>query len=115
MGQLLHAISCRSEEVSIYDKEKLPPNRYLTLALGGSFALQLLTFVFPWLRNLLGLAPVNLFDGAIIAISSILPLLVNEATKGTAAKNEEQGAQDGALSRLSPCLMAPQPSTSSLD
>ena len=42
-AQLLHAISCRSERVSIYDEEKLPPNRYLTLALAGSLGLQLLT------------------------------------------------------------------------
>ena len=88
LAQLLHSISCRSEKVSIYDKEKLPPNRYLTWALGGSFGLQLLTFILPGLRNLLGIAPVNLFDGAIIGISSILPLLVNEATKGKI--NEKQ-------------------------
>ncbi|MCI0530039.1 MAG: cation-translocating P-type ATPase, partial [Nitrospira sp.] len=35
-GQLLHAISCRSETHSIFDKEKLPSNKYLTIALGGS-------------------------------------------------------------------------------
>src|SRR5208337_202332 len=82
LAQLLHAISCRSEKLSIYDKEKLPANKYLTLALGGSIGLQLLTFIVPGLRNLLGLSPLNLFDGAIIGISSILPLLINEATKG---------------------------------
>jgi Ca2+-transporting ATPase len=81
-AQLLHSISCRSEKVSIYDKEKLSPNRYLTLALGGSIGLQLLTFIVPWLRNFLGVSPIGLLDGAVIGISSILPLLVNEATKG---------------------------------
>jgi Ca2+-transporting ATPase len=93
-AQLLHAISCRSPNVKIYDEEKLPPNRYLTLALGGSLGLQLLTFVIPGLRSLLGLAPVSLFDGAIIAISAILPLLVNEATKGEGkgANAENNGA-----------------------
>ncbi|HYA40259.1 MAG TPA: cation-transporting P-type ATPase [Syntrophobacteraceae bacterium] len=88
LAQLLHSISCRSEKISIYDRERLPPNKYLTWALGGSFGLQLLTFVVPGLRNLLGIAPVNLFDAAIIGISSILPLLVNEATKGRT--NEKQ-------------------------
>ncbi len=82
LGQLLHSISCRSETVSIYDKEKLQPNRYLTMALAGSFGLQLLTFMVPGLRSLLGIAPVNLFDAAVIGIGSVLPLLVNEATKG---------------------------------
>jgi Ca2+-transporting ATPase len=82
IAQLLHAISCRSEEVSIYDDEKLPPNRFLTIALAGSLGLQLLTFAVPWLRNLLGISPIGLLDGAVIGLSSILPLLVNEATKG---------------------------------
>jgi P-type Ca2+ transporter type 2C len=94
LAQLLHAISCRSEKVSIYDEEKLPPNKYLTLALGGSIGLQLLTFAVPGLRNLLGLSPLSLFDGAIIGISSILPLLINEATKrfksDPNSENEEQ-------------------------
>ncbi len=76
------ALSCRSEKLSIYDKEKLPPNKYLNMALGGSLGLQLLTFVVPGLRSLLGTAPINLFDAAAIGIGSILPLLVNEATKG---------------------------------
>ncbi len=93
-AQLLHAISCRSPKVRIYDEEKLPPNRYLTLALGGSLGLQLLTFVIPGLRNLLGLVPVSFVDSAIIAISAILPLLVNEATKGEGkgANAENNGA-----------------------
>ena len=34
-GQLLHAISCRSETHSIFSSEKLPANRYLTLGTGG--------------------------------------------------------------------------------
>jgi len=82
LAQLLHSLSCRSEKLSIYDKEKLPPNKYLNMALGGSLVLQLLTFIVPGLRSLLGIAPVNLFDAAAIGIGSILPLLVNEATKG---------------------------------
>ena len=40
-GQLLHAVSCRSEAHSIFSQEKLPPNRYLNLALGGSLFMQL--------------------------------------------------------------------------
>ncbi len=81
LAQLLHAISCRSEKVSIYDRESLPPNKYLNLALGGSLALQVLTFIVPALRNLLGLAPIGLLDLGIIGIGSVLPLLANEAVK----------------------------------
>lgn len=80
-GQLLHAISCRSETHSIFSSERLPANRYLTLALGGSLFLQFLTMMVPGLRNLLGLAPVSLLDGMVISGSALLPLLVNEATK----------------------------------
>ncbi len=80
-GQLLHAISCRSETHTIFSPGKLPANRYLTLALGGSLAMQFLTMVVPGLRSLLGLAPMGLVDGLVISGSALLPLVVNEATK----------------------------------
>ncbi|MCL4475342.1 MAG: cation-transporting P-type ATPase [Nitrospirae bacterium] len=82
-GQLLHAISCRSEKHSIFDKEKLLPNKYLNIALGGSFAVQLLAMALPGLRNLLGLAPIGILDGIVIGGSAVMPLLVNEGTKRT--------------------------------
>jgi Ca2+-transporting ATPase len=80
-GQLLHAISCRSETHGIFSSGKLPPNRYLTMALGGSLAVQFLALAVPGLRSLLGLAPVGLLDGLVISGSALLPLVVNEATK----------------------------------
>ena len=80
-GQILHAISCRSEKHSIFDKEKLPPNKYLDVALGGSFALQVLSMAVPGLRSLLGIAPINIIDGIVIGGSAVVPLLVNESTK----------------------------------
>lgn len=81
MGQLLHALSCRSETHGLFSGVKLPPNPYLTMALGGSFALQTLTIFFPGLRALLGLTPVGLLDGTVIAGTAALPLLINEGTK----------------------------------
>ncbi|MCL5237281.1 MAG: cation-transporting P-type ATPase [Nitrospirae bacterium] len=83
MSQLLHAISCRSEKHGIFDKEKLPPNRYLDMALGGSFALQALTVAVPGLRRLLGITPISLIDALVVGGSSVVPLVVNEATKKT--------------------------------
>jgi Ca2+-transporting ATPase len=77
--------------VSIYDREKLPPNRYLTLALGGSIAIQILTFLIPGLRGLLGLSPINLLDGIVIGGSAVLPLLVNEAVKGSSTGTSSKG------------------------
>ena len=93
-GQLLHAISCRSETHSIFSSGKLPPNHYLTMALGGSLFLQFLTMVVPGLRSLLGLAPVGLLDGAVISASALLPLMVNEATKSPPTDGETLPARE---------------------
>ncbi|MGK7917923.1 MAG: cation-translocating P-type ATPase, partial [Prochloraceae cyanobacterium] len=78
-GQLLHALSCRSEKP--LRTSNLPPNRYLSLALGGSLTLQLMSLAIPGLRNLLKVTPINLLDGAVIGSSALLPLLINEGTK----------------------------------
>jgi Ca2+-transporting ATPase len=82
-GQLLHAISCRTTERSIFGGSPLPPNRYLTGAMAGSFAMQGLAVAVPGLRNLLGITPINVADGVVIAGASCLPFIVNELTKGT--------------------------------
>jgi Ca2+-transporting ATPase len=87
LGQLLHAISCRSRSHSMFSQEKLPANQYLVYALGGSFGLQLLSAAVPGLRYLLKLAPINLVDGVVVASTALLPLLVNEGTK---VRNREQ-------------------------
>jgi Ca2+-transporting ATPase len=81
MGQLFHAISCRSEKQGIFSEKKLPPNGYLTLALGGSFALQLVSIAIPGLRSLLKLAPINLLDSTVIGGSALLPLIFHETAK----------------------------------
>jgi len=94
-GQLLHAISCRSETHSIFSSGKLPPNRYLTMAVGGSLAVQFLTMVVPGLRSLLGLAPVGLLDGLVISGSALLPLVVNEATKQPPVDENSDGNGNG--------------------
>ncbi|UKO96139.1 cation-translocating P-type ATPase [Nostoc sp. UHCC 0870] len=81
-AQLLHTISSRSETHSIFSKEKLPNNSYLNAAIIGSFGIQILAIAIPPLRNLLKITPINLVDGAVIGASAVLPLLVNEGTKG---------------------------------
>jgi Ca2+-transporting ATPase len=80
-AQLLHALSCRSDHLGWFSEERLPPNPFLFWAVGGSLTLQLLTMLVPGLRSLLGLTPVTLLDGLVIAGSALLPLVVNEATK----------------------------------
>ncbi len=78
---LLHAISHRSESHSIFDAERLEPNKYLTIALAGSLGVQSLTLVIPGLRSFLGMSPLNPFDLAISIGTAVAPLLINEATK----------------------------------
>lgn len=80
-AQLFHALSCRSERASIFDGEKLPPNKYLNLALGGSFALQAVAMITPGLRSLLGITRLGLIDYAIVGATALIPLFVNEASK----------------------------------
>jgi Ca2+-transporting ATPase len=80
-GQLLHALSCRSEQYSGLAPGKLPPNRYLTVALAGSLGVQVLTAVVPWFRAILGLTPISLLDSLVVAGGAMFPLLVNEMTK----------------------------------
>ncbi len=84
-AQLLHALYCRSKTHSIYSGKKLPPNQYLTLALGGSFALQILAAFVPGLKGLLQIAPIDIVDTAVIGTSAVVPLLLNEGTKELAA------------------------------
>jgi Ca2+-transporting ATPase len=80
-------LSCRSKRHSIFERDGLPPNPWLTGALTGSFALQGLAMLVPGVRGLLGIGSVGLIDCAVIGGSAALPLLVNEASKGTAKGN----------------------------
>jgi Ca2+-transporting ATPase len=86
-SQLLHALSCRSKRHSIFEQDGLPPNHWLTGALAGSFALQGIAMLVPGVRGLLGIGPIGLIDCAVIGGGAVLPLLVNEASKGTAKGN----------------------------
>ena len=78
-GQLFHALSCRSQKP--LRSVRLPNNPYLTLALGGSLALQFMSLAVPGLRNLLHVTPIDLLDGIAIGSSALLPLAINEETK----------------------------------
>ncbi|MCI4624539.1 MAG: cation-transporting P-type ATPase [Candidatus Magnetoovum sp. WYHC-5] len=80
-AQLIHTFSCRSETLSIYDKEKLARNKYLDTAMAGSFLLQFACLFVPALRRLLGITPINFKDYLVIAGSSVLPFLINEKIK----------------------------------
>ena len=81
IGQLLHALSCRSERHSIFDRDRPPRNKTLNMAIFGSLAIQVLTMIIPGLRRFLGISPVSLLDVAVIGGSAVLPLTVNEKIK----------------------------------
>lgn len=81
VGQLLHALNCRSTKTKLWRSHTLPPNAYLTAALGGSLGLQLLTAAVPGLRNLLQLTPIQPRDIAVITASALAPLFISELTK----------------------------------
>ncbi len=91
LGQLLHAFTCRSETSGIFTKKRLPKNRHLNWAIGGSVALQISTIFFPPLRSLLGLTSIGLADGLVIGAASTIPLLVKEA--GKAGKEKRADAE----------------------
>ncbi len=81
IGQLLHAFSCRSKTRSIFSGRRGPSNPYLTWSIGGSLALQGMTFFIPGLRNLLGITAPSLPDILVAGGTALAPFLINEATK----------------------------------
>ncbi|MFZ0255371.1 MAG: HAD-IC family P-type ATPase [Gammaproteobacteria bacterium] len=93
LGQLLHALSCRSETHSLLAKDALPANHYLDIGLSGSLFAQLLTVLVPGLRHLLGTTPLALSDGLVAAAGAVGPLLINEAIKKRRVRREEESAK----------------------
>lgn len=81
LGQLLHAVSCRSERTSVFDRERRPTNRLLSAALLGSVALQVGATFLPPLRALLRLSPIVARDWIAIAAGATTPFLINEGAK----------------------------------
>ena len=80
-AQLLHAFSCRSEKPTLFGEHRMPPNRYLNLAIGGTLSLQAAALVFPPLRSLLGITPLGVADYLVVGGAALAPLLVNERVK----------------------------------
>lgn len=83
VGQLLHALSCRSETHSVFSRTTLPPNPYLAYALGGSLGLQMLTLIVPGLRGFLGLRAMTVLDALVVAGGGVGTLMINELRKPT--------------------------------
>ena len=80
-AQVLHALSCRSDQHTIFDKGGLPRNKYLEAATFTSLGVQVATQTVPVLRRLLGLTPIAAVDALVIGGAALIPLLINEFTK----------------------------------
>jgi Ca2+-transporting ATPase len=81
LGQLLHALSCRSDQHRALFDPRARPNRQLALAIGASAGLQLLANLLPGLRRLLGIAPLGPADIAVTLAGALVPLILNERAK----------------------------------
>jgi Ca2+-transporting ATPase len=97
LGQLLHALSCRSESLSLFSKDAMPANPYLDIGLSGSILAQLLTVLVPGLRQLLGTTPLALGDGMVAVAGAVGPLLINEAIKKRRLGREKESAKGSEL------------------
>lgn len=84
LGQLLHALSCRSDTHGLFSRERLPENRWLTAAVVGTAALQASGVLLPPLRSLLGTTLPMPADILVVGAATGLPYLAIEATKQAA-------------------------------
>ena len=85
-GQLLHALSARSDRQGIFvSGPPRPPNRTLNGLLLGSVAFQALALLVPGVRGSLGLTRLDPLDIAIAAGTGVLPFVANEAIKAARA------------------------------
>jgi Ca2+-transporting ATPase len=95
LNELAHAYSSRSEHRHVFSPgSKLPPNPHLTKAILGMAGLQAVVSVAPGLRNLLGTAPLGVFDLVVLAGSVLGPLAVNEALKPPMPECDTLDAED---------------------
>jgi Ca2+-transporting ATPase len=88
LGQLVHAIACRSERHGIGSEFARPPNRKLYAALGICLAMQALAHGVPFTRRLLQLGPLTLGGLAEIATASLGPLVLNETVTSLSRRRE---------------------------
>jgi len=85
LGQLLHAIACRSQTGGLSRELGRKANRRLRAGIAGSLLVQGLVQVLPAARRFLGLVPLRSVDLATIAAIGLGSSLVNEAVTGALA------------------------------
>lgn len=100
-AQFIHGISARSERHCIFDKERMPPNRYLDEAIGAGVGVLAISLVVPGVRSVLGTAPIGLIDAIVCAGAAGLSFFTIETMKRAWRRDDipalppVQAGQDG--------------------
>jgi Ca2+-transporting ATPase len=82
LNELAHAYSSRSEHRHVFSNNShFPPNPHLNKAILGMAGLQAIVSIVPGFRQIMGTAPMGIFDLLVIAGGVLGPLAVNEALK----------------------------------
>lgn len=109
LGQLAHAVFCRSERPGTGTQA---PNPRLTTALGAALGLQLLAHLVPGLRRLLRLTPLGPLDLLSIVAGAGLPLLANRAAQAhdqSSAATSATAERSTSVSTSTPTSLAATP------
>jgi Ca2+-transporting ATPase len=80
-AQLLHALSARSERHGIFSTGHLPENRWVSLALGGGFGIQLMAQVAAGMRGALGTTRLPVADLGLAMAAALASFFANEIIK----------------------------------
>jgi Ca2+-transporting ATPase len=91
-SQLLHTLSSRSDNRTIFGGTPLKPNRYIPLSVALGFGLQFLAIGHPGVRNILGVAPLSGRDLLVCAAGAGFNFLFNETTRHL--KSTDKGVRD---------------------
>jgi Ca2+-transporting ATPase len=102
MNELAHSFSSRSKYRHVFSgSSHLQANPYLKRAILGMGGLQAAVNLIPALRRMLGTTPLGIIDLLVIGAGTLLPLIVNEATKPAApvlpTLEEEHDSWDEAI------------------
>lgn len=81
LGQLLHALTCRSHGVATHEHRRVRDHALLDLAVGGSLGLQLIANLASPLRSILGTGGTSLAYALVILAGGGVPFLINNASK----------------------------------
>jgi Ca2+-transporting ATPase len=94
LSQLLHALSCRSRTQSIFETDRLPPNRTLNGIIAGSIGAQAAALLVPGVRSFLGVGALGPVDALVALAGGTLPFIIGELRK-KASEDDGSGLPPG--------------------